>query len=96
MRKKILKQVDLKGNCKLCYLLGTILRSWMRQSIITIKLKASQITVAHKTKSRTSHKKAEQIPANNNHKVAAEELKRKLNIFQEAVGTEDACPFTKR
>lgn len=35
------------------------------------------------------------MPANNNHKVADEEFKRKLSIFQEALWTEDTCPFTK-
>lgn len=58
-------------------------------------MKGITITAAHKTRSRTSLKKAEQMSANNNHKVADEEFEGKLNIFQEALWNEDACPSTK-
>lgn len=86
----------MKGNCKLSYM--SSLRCYTKILDETKhchnKIKGITITAAHKTRSRTSHKKAEQMPANNNHEVADEEFKRKLSIFQEALWTADACAFT--
>lgn len=97
MENNFLKQVDLKGNCKLSYVL--YLRYYTKildeTKYYHNKIKGITITAAHKTRSRTSHKEPEQMPANNNHEVADEEFKRKLSVFQEVLWTEDACPFTK-